>query len=129
MKLPAPLSHSDYTVACICPMDVELAPVQAMLDKTHPRLPTERGENSYTLGEIGGHNVVVAFMPRTGNNHAAVVATQLLNDFPSITVGLLVGIGAGVPSEEEDRNELRCDKTLLSEALHLITQKLNVVNQ
>lgn len=72
---------------------------------------------------------MVAVMPRTGNKRAAVVATQLLNDFPSITFGLLVGIGGGVPSEEEDRNELRCDKTLLSEALHLITQKLNVVNQ
>lgn len=95
-------------------MDVELAPVQAMLDKTHPRLPTERDENSYTLGEIGRHNVAVAVMPRTGNNRAAVVATQLLNDFPSITFGLLVGIGGGVPSEEEDQNDIRLGDVVVS---------------
>lgn len=35
----------------------------------------------YTLGEIGGHNVVVAVTPEIGNNAAATVATQLLNDF------------------------------------------------
>ena len=35
-------------------------------------------------------------MPQTGNNSAALVATQLLNDFPSIRFGLLVGIGGGM---------------------------------
>jgi hypothetical protein len=28
-----PLSHRDYTVACICPMGGELAPVKALLDQ------------------------------------------------------------------------------------------------
>jgi len=41
-----PLSHRDYTVACICPMGVELAPVKAMLDQSHPSLPTQRDQNS-----------------------------------------------------------------------------------
>ena len=36
------LSHKDYTIACICPMGVELAPVGAMLDEEHPPLPTSR---------------------------------------------------------------------------------------
>jgi nucleoside phosphorylase len=40
---------------------------------------------------------MVAAMPQTGNNSAALVATQLLNDFPSIRFGLLVGIGGGMP--------------------------------
>jgi len=35
-----PRSRADYTVACICPMGVELAPVLAMLDDTHEPLPT-----------------------------------------------------------------------------------------
>ena len=34
-----PLSHRDYTVACICPMGVELAPVKAMLDQLTPAYP------------------------------------------------------------------------------------------
>jgi nucleoside phosphorylase len=92
------LSHKDYTVACICPMGVELAPVEAMLNEEHPPLPTSRDQNAYTLGRLGTHNVVVAAMPQIGNNSAALVATQLLNDFPSIRFGLLVGIGGDMPS-------------------------------
>jgi len=37
-------------------MGVELAPVKAMLDQPHPGLPTLRDQNSYRLGEMGGHN-------------------------------------------------------------------------
>jgi nucleoside phosphorylase len=92
-----PLSHRDYTVACICPMGVELAPVKALLDQTHPSLPTQRDQNSYTLGAIGGHNIVIAILPEIGTSSAATVGTQLLNDFPSVRFGLLVGIGGGVP--------------------------------
>jgi nucleoside phosphorylase len=110
----SPLSHSDYTVSCICPMGVELAPVEAMLDKIHPSLPTDRGQNSYTLGQIGGHNIVIAVMPEIGNDCAATVATQLLNDFPSIRFGLLVGIGGGVPDEEEEDNDIRLGDIVVS---------------
>jgi nucleoside phosphorylase len=100
--LPPLLTHDDYTVACICPMGVELAPVEAMLDEEHLSLPTSRDKNSYTFGRIGAHNVVIAVMPEIGNNSAAIVATQLLNDFTSIRFGLLVGIGGGIPGDDED---------------------------
>jgi nucleoside phosphorylase len=96
------LTHEDYTVAYICPMGVELAPVKAMLDEIHQVLPTSRDVNSYTLGRMGEHNVVIAVMPETGNNKAATVATQLLNDFKSIRFGLLVGVGGGIPSDGKD---------------------------
>jgi nucleoside phosphorylase len=95
------LTNESYTVACICPMGVEMAAVAAMLDETHPDLPSTRDMNSYTLGRIGAHNIVVAVMPEIGNNNAAMVATQLLNDFKSIRFGLLVGIGGGIPVEDE----------------------------
>src|SRR5579859_1003670 len=94
-----PLSYRDYTVGCICPMGVELAPVKAMLDVIHPGLPTQADQNNYTLGEICGHNIVIAVLPEIGTNAAATVATQLLNDFPSIRFSLLVGIGGGVPGD------------------------------
>jgi len=109
-----PLSHRDYTVACICPMGVELAPVKAMLDQPHPSLPTQRDQNNYTLGEMGGHNIVIAVLPEIGTNSAATVAIQLLNDFPSIRFGLLVGIGGGVPDEEEDGNDIRLGDVAVS---------------
>jgi nucleoside phosphorylase len=83
-------------------MGVELAPVEAMLDEIHQSLPTSRDNNCYTLGRMGVHNVVIAVMLEIGNNSAATVATQLLNDFKSIRFGLLVGIGGGIPSDDED---------------------------
>lgn len=97
-------SHHDYTIACICPMGVEQAPVEAMLDTIHPDLPFNRDQNNYTLGRMGQHNIVIAAMPEIGNNAAALVATQLLNDFPCIRFSLLVGIGGGVPEMENDGN-------------------------
>jgi ankyrin repeat protein/nucleoside phosphorylase len=106
------LTHDDYTVACICPMGVELAPVEAMLDETHQSLPTTRDTNNYTLGRMGAHNVVIAVMPEIGNNSAATVATQLLNDFTSIRFGLLVGIGGGIPSDDE--NNIRLGDVVIS---------------
>src|SRR5271170_7090238 len=102
-----PLSHRDYTVACICPMGVELAPVQAMLDRTHPSLPTQRDQNHYILGEMERHNIVIAVFPEIGTNAAAAVAIQLLNDFPSIRFSLLVGIKGGVPDGEEGDDDIR----------------------
>src|SRR5580700_5853317 len=96
------LTHDDYTVACICPIGVELAPVEAMLDEMHQSLSISRDKNSYSLGRMGVHNVVIAVMPEIGNNSAAGVATQLLNDFTSIRFGLLVGTGGGIPGDDED---------------------------
>lgn len=103
MEQPSkPLTHDDYTVACICPMGVELAAVKGILDDLHPGLPSRRDAAGYTLGRIGEHNIVIAVMPGTGLNRAAQVALQLLNDFASIRFGLLVGIGGGVPSKAHD---------------------------
>jgi len=111
-----PLSHDDYSVACICPMGVELAPIQAMLDRMHPSLPTRRDQNHYTLGEIEGHNIVIAVLPEIGSNAATTVAIQLLNDFPSIRFGLLVGMGGGVPNEEEGVDDIRLGDVVVSKS-------------
>jgi nucleoside phosphorylase len=110
---PSRLSQDDYPIACICPRGVELAAVQAMLDDIHEPLPSARDQNSYTLGRIGNHNIVVAVMPDIGNNQAALVATQLLNDFRSIRFGLLVGIGGGIPGEEGE-DDIRLGDVVVS---------------
>ncbi|KAK5050967.1 hypothetical protein LTR84_003526 [Exophiala bonariae] len=92
------LSTSDYTVGCICPMGMEVAPVKAILDHEHTKPPTPRGNNTYIFGEISGHNVVIAVLSEVGNIAAAIKAAQLKHDFPSIKFGLLVGFGGGVPN-------------------------------
>jgi nucleoside phosphorylase len=69
-----------------------------MLDEEHEVLPTPHNDhNTYTLGSICGHNVVIACVPNMGTNTAATVATSMTSTFQSIRFGLLVGVGGGIP--------------------------------
>jgi hypothetical protein len=89
------LSHEDYRVGWICALPLELTAALAMLDDTHERLPQHKNDdNSYVLGRIGDHNVVIATLPdkETGTNSATHVAAQLLRTFDSVRVALMVGI-------------------------------------
>jgi nucleoside phosphorylase len=73
----------------------------AMLDEEHPVLPAAdpQDANTYLLGRIADHNVVIACLPAetTGKVSTATVATDMIRSFPSIRFGLMVGIGGGVP--------------------------------
>ena len=94
------LAHNDYSVGWICALPKERAAAMAILDQIHRDLPKPEGDrNAYTLGSIGKHNVVIACLPkgRYGTNSAATVATQMIHTFPSIKLGLMVGIGGGIP--------------------------------
>ncbi|KAF5603924.1 ankyrin protein [Fusarium subglutinans] len=74
-----------------------------MLDHQHPALSKPRHDiNSYTLGSIGPHNIAITCLPKgmIGNIPVATVASHLVTTFPSIKVGLMVGIGGGVPSNK-----------------------------
>jgi nucleoside phosphorylase len=94
------LTHDAYTVGWVCALPKEQTAATAMLDQIHANLPKPpNDENAYTLGAMGRHNVVIACLPKgkIGTCSAAVVATRMANTFPSIKVGLMVGIGGGVP--------------------------------
>jgi len=92
------LRHEDYTVGWICPLEVEQIAALEMLDDDHERLPQRPTDhNVYTLGSIGGHNIVIAGLHQPGNSPAATVVTQMRTTFPQLRFGLLVGIGGGVP--------------------------------
>ncbi|KAL4926018.1 uncharacterized protein BDV17DRAFT_164638 [Aspergillus undulatus] len=98
-------SHDDYTVAWICAIPLEMAAATAMLDEIHQDLPVQSNDhNSYSLGRIWGHNVVVACLPngKYGTVSASSVVVQLISSFRSIRFGLMVGIGGGVPSSRAD---------------------------
>lgn len=95
------LSANDYTVGWICAIQSELTAAIAMLDLIHldlPQAPTD--SNAYTLGSIGRHNIVVACLPkgRYGNASAGVCVKDMVKTFPSLKIGLMVGIGGGIPS-------------------------------
>ncbi|KAH0161832.1 purine and uridine phosphorylase, partial [Aureobasidium melanogenum] len=93
-----------YAIGIICALFEEKAAVEAMLDKKHDALDQKPEDtNSYTFGRIGKHNVVIACLPggHQGKAAAATVATHMKHSFP-IKLGLMVGIGGGVPSQVPD---------------------------
>ncbi|KAJ4251450.1 hypothetical protein NW762_011433 [Fusarium torreyae] len=99
-------SSLKYTVGWICALPIELAAAKAMLDHVHESLVISADDsNSYIMGDMGGHNVVMACLPtgQCGNNNAATVANNMHRSFPSIRLRLMVGIGGGVPGRYDIR--------------------------
>ncbi|CAI6334754.1 unnamed protein product [Periconia digitata] len=93
-------THSDYTVGWICALAKEQTAATVMLDDIHPDLAKPpQDDNTYTLGSIGGHNIVIACLPmgKYGTVSAATVATKMIGTFTAVRIGLMVGIGGGVP--------------------------------
>ena len=117
--MPTDFTNNDYTVGWICALQAELAASQAMLDEEHPDLlQAENDTNTYTLGRIGQHNVVLACLPSgtTGISAAATAARDLLRSFPKVRFGLMVGVGGGAPNNPSDdpRQDIRLGDVIVS---------------
>ncbi|KAK6329945.1 hypothetical protein TWF718_003372 [Orbilia javanica] len=106
MSSSIPRDSEDYTVGLVCALPLELAAVKGVLDISYgkPKKQDSSDKNTYELGRIGDHNVVIACLPKGvyGTTSAATVAARMLSSFKSIRFGLMVGIGGGVPSDEHD---------------------------
>jgi nucleoside phosphorylase len=91
--------REEYVVGWICALPIELAAAMAMLDARHEPLPQMANDtNTYEYGSIHGHNIVIACLPsgEYGIASATSVAKDMLRSF-NIRIGLMVGIGGGVP--------------------------------
>jgi hypothetical protein len=97
---------SAFHIGIVCPLPIECAAVQEVLDIEYddPKERYPNDTNTYTLGKIGSHNVVIAGFPAgfTGLVTAATVASNLTKTFTSVKVLLCVGIGGGVWTETSD---------------------------
>lgn len=97
---------NDYTVGWICALSTEYVAAQTFLDEKHarPRTVSRNDNNDYTLGKIGNHNIAIAVLPHGeyGISSASAVARDMLHSFSNITIGLMVGIGGGAPSQKHD---------------------------
>lgn len=100
------LPNEAYTVGWICALSTEYVAARVFLDNEHegPEHSAQHDNNSYTLGRIGKHNVVIAVLPdgEYGTASAAPVARDMLHSFPNVRIGLMVGIGGGAPSAKHD---------------------------
>jgi nucleoside phosphorylase len=99
---------SDYTVGWICALPCEYVAARLCLDEKHLDVSANASKtdnNNYILGRIGKHNVVIAVLPKGGHGttSATAVARDMLHSFPNIRIGLMVGIGGGVPTKHDIR--------------------------
>lgn len=96
------LKHGDYTIGWICALPLEQTAAMYMLEERHKGLQNPiSDENTYTLGKISGHNVVIVGLPkgRIGTNDSAAVITRMASTFPNIKFGMMVGVGGGIPDK------------------------------
>ncbi|KAJ5729634.1 uncharacterized protein N7483_004142 [Penicillium malachiteum] len=96
-----------FQIGWICALPIEAAAAAEMLDEHFGILEEQDAadSNTYTLGRIGKHYVVIACLPggQYGTTSAATVATNMLRSFSkSLRIGLMVGIGGGIPSAAHD---------------------------
>ncbi|KAF3182443.1 hypothetical protein TWF788_006346 [Orbilia oligospora] len=96
----------DYTIGWICALKTEYVAARLFLDEAHdaPEHVSVGDNNVYTLGRMGGHNVVIAVLPdgEYGLSSAARVASDMQHSFPNMRIGLMVGIGGGAPTPKHD---------------------------
>lgn len=101
-------SPEQYSVGWIAGLSIECAAAVALLDDRHETPSNfeqhQHDGNSYIWGRMGKHNVIIASVPCEvqGTSAAATTAAHLLSSLPHIKIGLLVGIGGGVPQAAED---------------------------
>ncbi|KAF4869282.1 hypothetical protein CGCSCA1_v011483 [Colletotrichum siamense] len=97
---------SNYTIGWICALHAEFVAARNFLDETHDDLEfvPVNDDNTYNLGRMGQHNIVIALLPdgEYGLSSAAAVASDMVRTFTNVRIGLMVGIGGGAPSTSND---------------------------
>lgn len=96
----------EYQIGWICALPIEAAAAEEMLDENFGTLNKQdpADTNIYTLGRIGKHHVVITCIGgQYGATSATIVANNMMRTFSkSLRVGLMVGIGGGIPSTIND---------------------------
>ncbi|KAF3391859.1 Ankyrin repeat domain-containing protein 50 [Talaromyces pinophilus] len=105
--MESPPARNEFQIGWICALPIEAAAAIQMLDENFGILQEQErtDTNTYTLGRIGHHHVVIACLPdgQYGTTSATTVANNMLRTFSdSLRIGLMVGIGGGAPSVEHD---------------------------
>ncbi|KAJ5704250.1 hypothetical protein N7493_011388 [Penicillium malachiteum] len=110
-RVAPPKDRRGFDVAIICALVFEAHAIEYMFDSFWHEQPEDRqygklpeDENTYRLGVISNHNVVLTYMPSMGKSFAASATSSLGLSFPNIKLALVVGICGGVPSSGSSSN-------------------------
>src|SRR4051794_18008423 len=118
-QYPRPADRTAFEIAIICALRIESDAVEAAFeefweDDGHRYDKAPGDPNSYTLGRIGYHNVVLAYMPGMGKASSAAVAASFRASFPNIRLGLVVGVCGGVPQPTVQDEEIFLGDVIIS---------------
>ncbi|KAK8013076.1 hypothetical protein PG991_010451 [Apiospora marii] len=97
--------HSeDVTIAIFCTLVEETAAVQETFDEelVCSSGVTGKAKYVYSFGRIGDHNIVIAQPVDMGTVNTALCASTVSQQFTNVRFALMVGIGAGIPSNKVD---------------------------
>lgn len=89
-----------YIIGLIYIKPLEMNAITVMLDEEHESVPLAlEDKNEYILGRMGKHNVAVVGPARGAQGKVAIadVVGSIRWTFRNMSLGLLVGIGGGVP--------------------------------
>ena len=116
-----PRDRRDFEIAIICALPLEANAVQAVFDRSWDSNGNKYGKargdrNAYSMGLIGRHNVVLAYMPGMGNNSATSVASDCRFSFENIKLALVIGICGGVPFSKQG-DEILLGDVVISEGV------------
>lgn len=95
-------THDDYTIGWVVTTPSGVAAFRALLDEEHASLPqNDPDNNSYVLGRMGSHNVVLAHPGESKTESKTALGAEILSNltysFPKIQLRLIVGVGGGAP--------------------------------
>ncbi|KAF9890247.1 hypothetical protein FE257_006159 [Aspergillus nanangensis] len=98
-------SHTEFCVAIFCALPLEADAIGELLDEVWNEedyyfKKSIGDDNTYTLGRISRHNVVLVHMPGMGKGAASQAASSLRSSYPGIKLALVIGICGGVPAHE-----------------------------
>ncbi|KAK1977838.1 nucleoside phosphorylase domain-containing protein [Colletotrichum cereale] len=119
-----PKSPNDIKIAIICALTLEADSIEALfdyrwegIDKAKMKAPGDK--NAYSFGMLGGHHVVLAFMPGMGKSSTTMVASYCRNSYRNVKLALVIGICGGVPfyKHQDQIQEVVLGDVIISEGL------------
>jgi nucleoside phosphorylase len=113
------------TIGIVTALPKELAAVREILtDQIPDNVRKPDGLHQYVHGTIvargGGEHKVVLALGGKGNNYAAISATNLLRDFPTVEEVFMVGIAAGVPNPSRPADHVRLGDIVIADGMGVI---------
>ena len=117
-RVRRPPNCDGFTIGIICALDIESDAVRAVFDEDWEKDQEYSGlrgdNNEYSMGRIGEHNVVLAYMPGMGTTDSVHVAVDFQRSFRNIELGLIVGICGAAPFIRENfRTSQKRDKEVI----------------